>query len=459
MSKESLWALSPLDGRYEEKTKDLVPFYSEGALISYRIYVEVKWLEELHKALKIPLAPQVKSQLEKLQGTQDPSIIEAVKKIERKTNHDVKAVEYFLQEKLKEQGATSQTLALIHFGCTSEDINNLAYSLMIKNSIEKVILPWAKKIVRELTHKTREYAQIPMLSRTHGQTASPSTLGKEVGVFGYRLKKQISKLKHIAIEGKFNGAVGNFNAHTFAFPDLDWPMISSSFIKKLGLEVNPYTTQIEPHDYIAEICQAIARINTISIDLCRDLWGYISLGYFKQKTNPQEVGSSTMPHKVNPIDFENAEGNYGLSTSLAHYLAEKLPISRFQRDLSDSTSLRSLANVWGHHLLAQKATLKGLTKLTPNPIAIQEDLHHKWEVLAEPIQTVMRKFGVTDAYEQIKEKTRGVPLDKKALEELIDQCHSLPPQLKEEVKKLTPSLYTGLAAQLAQGITQELHEL
>jgi adenylosuccinate lyase len=451
---ESIWAIGPLDGRYRDRTSELREFLSEGALISYRIKVEAYWLLFLaglsEVAQDLELTPKVKAALHGMINGISPDDCLKVKDIERTTNHDVKAIEYFLRDALKLAGATDRVLAYIHFGCTSEDINNLAYGLMLRDVRKSGILPEMDRLVHTLEELAREQAQRPMLSRTHGQTASPTTLGKEVAVFAYRLGRQRKKLQDIKIDGKISGAVGNYNAHLVAYPTVDWIAVGQKFVEgTLGLAWNPLTTQIENHDSVAEFSDVLRRFNTISIDLCRDFWSYISIGYFRQHLKEGEVGSSTMPHKVNPIDFENAEGNFGLSSALASHFSDKLPISRWQRDLSDSTVLRALGTMIGHSVLAIKSLRKGLGKLAVNDSSIAKDLEGAWEVLGEAVQTVMRRYGVMDAYERLKSATRGRPVTREILLEVIDSCSELPHEVKAKLRVMTPASYVGLAPRLA----------
>ena len=453
MTIDALEAISALDGRYAEQLAGLGSIVGEGALIRYRIVVESSWL--LHLAgLKNPLiqlTPTVKSFLEKLSEGHIPKDgILQVKTLERTTNHDVKAVEYWLRDELKILGADAKILAHIHFACTSEDINNVSYGLMLKQLRSDVVLPVFDKIIRTISDLATALKDTPMLSRTHGQTASPTTLGKELAVFSWRLERQRKALSQQEIMGKFNGAVGNFNAHVAACPTHDWASISNDFVtNRLGLQWNPMTTQIESHDAFVEFMTTIKHFNMISIDFSRDMWGYISLGYFAQKTVAGEVGSSTMPHKVNPIYFENAEGNLGVASSLMTHFADKLPISRWQRDLSDSTVLRVTGTAMGHCLLAWKSLLKGMERVAANPARMLEDLNQAWEVLAEPVQTVMRLYGVVDAYERLKSATRGAAVVTQAMiHQAIDECSEIPETEKRRMKLWAPANYTGVASQL-----------
>ena len=448
-----LWAISPLDGRYKSKIKPLEKYGSEAALIHYRCYVELAWLKRLLSIDEIrkianPSADDLKQIDQLLAAAQSKDLDAAkVKEIEATTNHDVKAVEYFLQNVI----SSKNLHCFIHFACTSEDINNLSYALMLKEIRDERLLGQMNQVVAQLTEIAKSTADLPMLSRTHGQTASPTTLGKEVAVFASRLSRQTKQFEDVCLQGKINGAVGNYNAHYSAFPTIDWQGVAKAFIEQdLGLEWNPLTTQIENHDSVAEYFHALQRYQGVLLDASRDFWSYISLGYFKMKTKEGEIGSSTMPHKVNPIDFENAEGNLGLAISLSTHLCQKLPISRLQRDLSDSTVLRSIGSVAGYSELALHSFQKGLGKLQANPHALAADLENAWEVLAEPIQTVMRRFGISDAYERLKSATRGRAVSKESLHLLIDQCPELPKEWQNQLKTLTPSQYTGIAGQLVQ---------
>jgi adenylosuccinate lyase len=448
-------ALSPLDGRYAAQTRDLAGIFSEAALIGYRVRVESLWLLHLAATPGITelsgLSAALRAELGRLAAGVGSDAAAQVKAIEARTNHDVKAVEYFVRERLAAAGADARHLEFVHFGCTSEDINNLCYALMLSEARERVMLPLmrtARERLRRLAHAT---AALPMLSRTHGQAASPTTLGKELANFTARLARLEQQFAAVRPLGKMNGAVGNYNAHVAAYPELDWPAVCGRFVESLGLENNPYTVQIEPHDWIAEYCHALARYDTVLLDLCRDLWGYVSLGYFRQRAVPGEVGSSTMPHKVNPIDFENAEGNAGLANALLGFLAGKLPVSRWQRDLSDSTVLRNLGVALGHASLALKSLLKGLEKLEPDAERLAADLEANWEVLAEAVQTVMRRHGVADAYERLKELTRGRRVGPAELREFLATL-PLPPGEAARLAELSPSTYVGLAARLAAEI-------
>ena len=456
MELTALTALSPLDGRYGSKTASLRDFFSEYALIKYRVIVEIEWLKALAAEASIAEVPVFsEAAIGLLDGIADTFSVadaERVKAIEATTNHDVKAVEYFLKEKTKDNAEIAAVSEFIHFACTSEDINNLSHGLMLKGARDGVLLPTLEKLIVRLTDLAHEHAELPMLSRTHGQPASPTTVGKEIANVVYRLRRAYIALGDIDILGKINGAVGNYNAHVAAYPELDWEGFARSFVMDLGLSFNPYTIQIEPHDAMAELFDAIARTNTILIDLNRDVWGYISLGYFKQKVKAGEVGSSTMPHKVNPIDFENSEGNLGLANAMLRHLAEKLPISRWQRDLTDSTVLRNMGVGFGYSLLAYESCLRGLSKLEANPVALAADLDTSWDVLAEPVQTVMRRYGIANPYEQLKELTRGKGgITQDALHGFIDGL-SIPDAEKSRLKLMTPASYIGVAAELARQI-------
>lgn len=447
----ALYALSPLDGRYQNQTHELSDFFSEAALMKFRSHVEVEWMIFMAEQGLIPQCTfndTIIQGLRAIIANFSADDAQAVKNIEKTTNHDVKAIEYFLKERAQDILPKSAE-SFWHFGCTSEDINNLAYALMIKTALEKTLAPTLDTLHDLIQTKAGEYAVIPMLSHTHGQPASPTTLGKELANFGYRLKRQFQQLKQQAFLGKFQGAVGNFNAQATACPAQDWPKLAAAFISHLGLTYNPMVTQIEPHDFIAELCHNFMRINTILLDFARDLWAYISLDYFKLKVIKDEVGSSTMPHKVNPIDFENAEGNLGLANALFAHFAEKLPVSRLQRDLSDSTVLRNIGSAFAYALIAYRALIKGLHKISPNPAKIAADLSDRYEVLTEAIQTILRYHGVTDAYEQIKAASRGAVFDQAAYLHCIDKLE-LPAAVKNQLKALTPQNYTGYAARLTQ---------
>lgn len=456
MNLSFLTALSPLDGRYHSKVADLRPYFSELALIRYRVQLEIEWLKALsHTPLIAEIPPFSPGTIEELDGlAANFSVVdgEAVKLIEARTNHDVKAVEYWLRERLAKNAEVARIEQFIHFACTSEDINNLSHGLMLMHSRDRVMLPALEKIIAKLLQLAHELSDTPMLARTHGQPATPTTAGKEFANVAYRLQRGRKRLATIAILGKINGAVGNYNAHLAAYPGFDWEKLAQDFIGKLGLEFNPYTTQIEPHDAMTELFDAYAHINAILLDFNRDVWGYISLGYFKQKTREGEIGSSTMPHKVNPIDFENSEGNLGIANALLRHLSEKLPISRWQRDLTDSTVLRNMGVALGHVLLAYDSCSKGLGKLEVSPERLMEDLKDAWEVLAEPVQTVMRRHGVRDSYEQLKELTRGKGgITKETLHKFIDNL-AVPEAEKKRLREMTPQTYTGKAAELARRI-------
>ena len=448
----ALTALSPVDGRYAGKAEALREHFSEYGLIRARVIVEIRWLQRLAELAGItevpPLSVEATAFLEALIRDFSLEDAERIKRIERTTNHDVKAVEYFLKEKIADQAELNAITEFVHFACTSEDINNLSHGVMLSDGL-KALLPGMHNVVDAITRLAHEHAALPMLSRTHGQAASPSTLGKEMANVAYRLQRQLKQIESVEILGKINGAVGNYNAHLATYPEVDWEGNARTFVEGLGLTFNPYTTQIEPHDYIAELFDAICRFNTILIDFNRDVWGYISLGYFKQKTVEGEIGSSTMPHKVNPIDFENSEGNLGLANAVLGHLAQKLPISRWQRDLTDSTVLRNLGVGLAYGLIAYEAALKGIGKLEANPERLAEDLDASWEVLAEPIQTVMRRYGIEKPYEKLKELTRGKRIDQAGFAAFIDSL-ALPQAVKTELKALTPATYIGNAEQQAR---------
>jgi len=455
MSLTSLTALSPVDGRYAGKVDALRPIFSEYGLIRFRVLVEVRWLQALAAHPGIPEVPPLSAAANTLLDGIVTGFNEAeaqrVKDIEKTTNHDVKAVEYFLKERIKGNAELEKVGEFIHFACTSEDINNLSYALMLKEGRDAVILPTLRKVAGAIRKLAHDNAALPMLSRTHGQTASPTTLGKEMANVVARLERQIAQVEKVEILGKINGAVGNYNAHLSAYPQLDWEAHAKSFVQSLGLAFNPYTTQIEPHDYVAEFFHALERFNTILIDFDRDVWGYISLGYFKQRTIEGEVGSSTMPHKVNPIDFENSEGNLGIANAIFAHLAAKLPVSRWQRDLTDSTVLRNLGVGIAHSVIAYDASLKGIGKLQVNEARLAEDLDHAWEVLAEPIQTVMRRYGIEQPYEKLKAFTRGKAMTRDSMQELVRSL-ALPEAAKNELLAMTPASYTGNAAQQAKKV-------
>lgn len=448
-------AISPIDGRYADQNELLRPIFSEYGLIRYRFQVEIDWFKALAEEpaiTEVPaLSPEARHFLDALIANFGEADAMQVKAIERNVNHDVKAVEYFLKEKVAAFPELARVSEFIHFACTSEDINNLAYGLMLKEGRDLALLPLIDAVIEEITAMAHRTAAVPMLARTHGQPASPTTLGKELANFVHRLRRGREKLAQVEILGKINGAVGNYNAHYLAFPEVDWEALARRFVEGLGLTWNQYTTQIEPHDYLAEWFDCLSRLNTILIDFNRDIWGYIALGYFRQKTVAEEVGSSTMPHKVNPIDFENSEGNLGIANALARHFAEKLPISRWQRDLTDSTVLRNLGVVVAHTRIAWHSTLKGLTKLEVDEARLAEDLDANWEVLAEAIQTVMRRYGIKRPYETLKALTRGRRIDAEALRTFIANL-ALPDQVKARLKALTPKTYTGLAQRLAESI-------
>jgi len=455
MQLDSLTALSPLDGRYASRVDALRPIFSEYGLMHRRVAVEIAWLVALSDEPGImelpPFPAAARTTLQKVAA--DFSVADAarIKDIEATTNHDVKAVEYFIKERIGDDASLRQAKEFVHFACTSEDINNLSYALMLRDAREHVLLPEVDKTTGKLRELAHANADMPMLSRTHGQTASPTTLGKEMANVVARLQRQRAQLAAIEIPGKINGAVGNFNAHAIAYPEIDWRAFSRRFVESLGLQWQPYTTQIEPHDGVAELCDAQRRIDTILIDLARDVWGYISLGYFRQRLKQGEVGSSTMPHKVNPIDFENAEGNFGVANALLGHFSEKLPVSRWQRDLTDSTTLRALGEAFGHALIGFASLQNGLGKLEVNAERIAADLDHAWEVLAEAIQTVMRRHGLPEPYEQLKALTRGKGITRETLQTFIGSL-DLPAKDKQRLLALTPATYTGLAADLAHDI-------
>jgi len=455
MSLTPLSAISPVDGRYHSKTSALQPYFSEFGLIRYRVIVEVRWLQQLAANPGITEVPSLSASanafLEDLIQKFDESEAAIVKEKEAVTNHDVKAVEYYLKEKLVRHDELAGVMEFVHFACTSEDINNLSYALMLKESMENVIAPMLSEVTEAIRSKAHDYAAAPLLSRTHGQTASPSTMGKEFANTVARLERQLEQVKEAKFLGKINGAVGNYNAHLSAYPDVDWEANASTFVTGLGLTWNPYTTQIEPHDFIAEYFDAMCRFNTILIDFDRDVWGYISLGYFKQKTIAGEVGSSTMPHKVNPIDFENSEGNLGVANALMQHLAQKLPISRWQRDLTDSTVLRTIGVGLAHSLIAYQASLKGIGKLLIDEARLLADLDNSWEVLAEPIQTVMRRYGIEEPYEKLKALTRGQAITPETLAAFVDGL-DMPADAKAALKALRPETYIGNAIDRAKKI-------
>ena len=455
MQLDPLTAISPIDGRYAAKTASLRPVFSEYGLIYHRLMVEVRWLQTLSRTADIIEVPEFSADanalLDSIVQNFDPAQALRIKEIETTTNHDVKAVEYYLKEQVADHAELNAVSEFIHFACTSEDINNLSHALMLKSGRDQILLPMVDEVLEMINNLAHQYATIPMMSRTHGQPASPTTLGKEFANVVHRLRRQRQQIEVVEMLGKFNGAVGNYNAQLSAYPDSDWPAISRQFVESMGLGWNPYTTQIEPHDYIAELFDALARLNTILIDFSRDCWSYISIGYFRQQTVAGEVGSSTMPHKVNPIDFENAEGNLGLANAVLTHLAQKLPISRWQRDLTDSTVLRNLGTGIGHVLIALDSLKRGIGKLEVNTDVISADLEQNWEVLAEPIQTVMRRYGVKQPYEKLKALTRGQKIDAQAVREFVEALE-IPAAAKQELIKLTPASYIGNAVKQAETI-------
>ncbi len=455
MELTALTAISPVDGRYGEKVRVFREIFSEYGLIRNRVKVEVRWLQQLAAHPEIAEVPALSDQanavLDQLVDQFSLADAERIKTIERTTNHDVKAVEYFIKEKIADTPELQAVTEFVHFACTSEDINNLSHGLMLSEGLELGMLPAMDRIIARITELAHAHAAQPMLSRTHGQTASPSTVGKEFANVVHRLRRQMEQIKRVEILGKINGAVGNYNAHMSAYPAIDWAANAEAFVTSLGLSWNPYTTQIEPHDYIAELYDAVSRFNTILIDLDRDVWGYISLGYFKQKTVEGEVGSSTMPHKVNPIDFENSEGNLGIANAILGHLSAKLPVSRWQRDLTDSTVLRNLGVGFAHSLIAYESTLKGLGKLELNSSRLDADLDQAWEVLAEPIQTVMRRYNIEKPYEKLKELTRGKAMTPEVIQDFV-RTLDMPQAGKDELLALTPANYIGNATDQAKSI-------
>ena len=457
MASTSLMNISPIDGRYAAQTEPLRSIFSEYGLLARRTHVEIEWFKTLNDVLpdQTGLSITANARLAELDIDFDVEAAAAIKAIEKTTNHDVKAVEYYLRDKLSDDTEMANKTSLLHFACTSEDINNLAYGLMLKDAREQVLRPTLAALLTDLLDLVTCYCDQPMLSRTHGQPASPTTLGKEIANVCARLDRQMELFTNVKLLGKINGAVGNYNAHVASYPDLDWPQIAEQFVGRIGLDYNPLTTQIEPHDYLAELFSALVRINVILIDFCRDVWAYISIGYFTQRSVSNEVGSSTMPHKVNPIDFENAEGNLGIANALLEHLSQKLPVSRWQRDLTDSTSLRNIGVALAHCLLAYDAVIRGVNKLEVNTERLRQDLETNWEILAEPIQTVMRRHGITDSYEQLKSLTRGKRLDRTTLLEFIDTL-SLPDDAKSALKSLTPATYTGHASSQASALVTAL---
>lgn len=448
MQLSPITAISPLDGRYESKVQELRAIFSEYGLMRFRVQVELTWLKMLAACPQIKEVPEFSAEaiafIDNIIENFSIEDAEDIKRREAVTNHDVKAVEYFLKDKTSTNEEIAKVKEFIHFACTSEDINNNSHALMLKTARDEVILPLCDKLIAEITRLAHEYVNLPLLARTHGQPASPTTLGKEMANVAYRLRRQRKQIAEVEILGKINGAVGNYNAHYSAYPEVDWPSLAKNFEESLGLTWNPFTTQIEPHDYMAELFNAIERFNTIVLDFDRDIWGYISYGTFTQKTIAGEIGSSTMPHKVNPIDFENSEGNLGLANAIFAHLANKLPVSRFQRDLTDSTVLRNLGVACGYSILAWKSTLKGISKLQANEAHVRDELNHNWEVLAEPYQTVMRRYGIANPYEKLKELTRGREVNKETMIAFIDTLE-IPDEAKENLRKLTPETYIGIA--------------
>jgi adenylosuccinate lyase len=455
MELSNLTAISPIDGRYGTKTEDLRPIFSELGLMKHRVLVEIRWLQALAAHPSIPEVPALSGHALKLlngifEGFSEEDA-HRIKNIERTTNHDVKAVEYFLKEHIAGNAELEAVSELIHFGCTSEDINNLSHALMLREGRGQVLIPQMDEVIEAVRGLAHDLAGAPMLSRTHGQPASPTTLGKEMANVAYRLDRQRNQVADIRLLGKINGAVGNYNAHLAAYPDIDWAELARNFVESFGLDWNPYSTQIEPHDYMAELFDSIARFNTVLTDFCRDIWSYISLGYFRQKMRAGEVGSSTMPHKVNPIDFENAEGNLGLANAIFGHLAQKLPISRWQRDLTDSTLLRNLGVAFAHTSIALQSTLRGIAKLESDEERLAADLDASWEVLAEPVQTVMRRYGIERPYERLKDLTRGHRITREDLARFIDSL-DIPEDAKARLKALTPGTYIGSASAQAKAV-------
>ncbi len=455
MELSALSAVSPIDGRYGSKTADYRSIFSEFGLIRCRVEVEIRWLQKLSQHEGVAEVPafseSTNAQLDKIVDNFSETDAARIKEIESTTNHDVKAVEYFIKEQFKDNAELQAVTEFVHFACTSEDINNLSHALMLRDGRDQVLLPQAQKIIDAISAMAHEFAEDPMLSRTHGQTASPTTVGKEMANVAARLRRQYQQIERVELLGKINGAVGNYNAHLSAYPQVDWQANANEFVVSLGLCWNPYTTQIEPHDYIAELFDAIARFNTILIDFNRDVWGYISLGYFKQKTIAGEVGSSTMPHKVNPIDFENSEGNLGLANAVFNHLAAKLPVSRWQRDLTDSTVLRNMGVGFGYSSIAYASTQKGIGKLEINRARLEEDLDNSWEVLAEPIQTIMRRYDVAEPYEKLKALTRGQTINRQVLADFVETL-DIPEEAKESMRQLTPANYIGNAVSQAKDL-------
>lgn len=455
MDLSALTAISPIDGRYGNKTIALRDHFSEFGLIKYRVLVEIRWLQCLAKhegIAELPaFSPAANTVLDNIVANFSVQDAQRIKDIERTTNHDVKAVEYFIKEKIADNAELQAINEFVHFACTSEDINNLSHALMLKHGVEDVMLPLMQRIVADIRALAHTHADLPMLSRTHGQTASPTTLGKEMANVVYRLERQIQQIQRTEYLGKINGAVGNYNAHLATYPEVDWAANAEAFIASLGLSFNPYTTQIEPHDYIAELYDAFARFNTILIDFDRDVWGYISLGYFKQRTIAGEVGSSTMPHKVNPIDFENSEGNLGIANAILAHLGSKLPVSRWQRDLTDSTVLRNMGVGLAHSVIGYESTLKGVSKLEVNAERLAQDLNQAWEVMAEAVQTVMRRYGIEQPYEKLKAFTRGKAITRDGMIEFIATL-DLPAAEKERLLAMSPATYVGNAAAQARAV-------
>ncbi len=458
MNLSALTALSPVDGRYGSKTSELREYFSEFGLIKQRVVVEVRWLQALAKLEDVaevpPFSDEANALLNGIVDNFSEADAQRVKDIEATTNHDVKAVEYFLKEKVADNAELHAINEFIHFACTSEDINNLSHALMLKGGRDEVLLPYCDKLISELTRLAKEYKTIPMMARTHGQPASPTTMGKEMANVAVRLRRQRDQIAEIALLGKINGAVGNYNAHLSAYPETNWHGFAETFVESLGITWNSFTTQIEPHDYIAELYDAIARFNTIVIDFDRDIWAYIALGHFKQRTIAGEIGSSTMPHKVNPIDFENSEGNLGIANAILGHLSSKLPVSRWQRDLTDSTVLRNLGVGLAYAVIAYQATLKGISKLQVNEQSLADELDNNWELLAEPIQTVMRRYGIEKPYEKLKELTRGKKVNASVMAEFIDTL-ALPDAVKAELKQLSPANYIGDAIRLVDQLLDE----
>jgi len=453
-----LTAINPIDGRYQDQTAELRGICSEFGLMRRRLRVELAWFKALSQCVDVaelpPFSVETQQALDRIEASFSHDDAESVKSIEKKINHDVKAIEYFLKSKIESIDELRPFAEFVHFSCTSEDINNLAYALMLQDTAQKVLIPKMEDIVSLLSFSASAYAEKAMISRTHGQPASPTTMGKELANYIARLSRQLESIKKIEYLGKFNGAVGNYNALSFAYPEADWIRISEKFVLGLGLSWNEYTTQIEPHDYLAEFFDNLSRFNNVLLDLSKNLWSYISIGYFSQKIKEGEVGSSTMPHKVNPIDFENAEGNLGLSNAISYYLSNKLPNSRFQRDLSDSTVLRNIGLPLAYSLIAYNSLIKGLPKLALNENALENDIKNNWEVLAEPIQTAMRKYGVPEPYEKLKQLTRGKNLDEKNIKKII-QGLDLPPDLERQLLALRPESYTGKASKLVERLIKK----